>query len=77
MKEMNDLIGELLKEKILAKGFNYSTFAEKVGFKQSYISKIINGDVKRLPVETLQRLVEPLEMTVIGFLQEVEKKRRI
>ena len=75
MKNLNMMIGELLKERILAKGYNYSTFAERVGFKQSYISKIINGDVKRLPIETLERLVEPLEMSVVGFLQEVEKKK--
>ena len=73
--DINKLVGETLKKKILAKGFNYSTFAEKVGIGQSYVSKIINGESKNLPLATLERLVVPLEISVADFLQDVEKKK--
>ena len=74
--KLSQLIGQTLGEKIVEKGFNYSTYAVKVGFSQGYVSKIINGDAKKVAIETLEKLVIPLEMTVNQFLEEAEALRR-
>lgn len=70
-----ELIGQTLREKITEQGYNYSTYAEKVGFTQGYISQIVNGNAKKLPIETLEKLVIALEMTISDFWAEVEKKK--
>lgn len=74
---ISELIGDVLNEQIIAKGLNYSTFASQAGVTQGYISKIINGEVKSIKLETLEKLVEPLSLTVVEFLNECEKKKNL
>ena len=51
-----------------------TVYAEKAGVTQGYISQVVNGDIKGVKLETLEKLVTPLEITVSDFLKEVEKK---
>ena len=69
------MIGDLLKEKIQEKGINYVQFAEEAEVTHGYISKVINGNIKSIGIDTLEKLVRPLNMSVTEFLQEVEKKK--
>ena len=72
---LSNLVGQVLKEMISARGFTYTVYAEKAGVTQGYISQVVNGDIKGVKLETLEKLVKPLEITVSDFLREVEKKR--
>ena len=74
---ISELIGDVLNEQISVKGLNYSTFANQAGVTQGYISKIINGEVKSIKLETLEKLVEPLNLSVVEFLNECEKKKTL
>ena len=69
------LVGQTLKEMIAEKGLSYTVYAEKAGVTQGYISQVVNGDIKGVKLETLEKLVTPLEITVSDFLKEVEKKK--
>lgn len=69
------LVGQTLKEMIAEKGLTYTVYAEKAGVTQGYISQVVNGDIKGVKLETLEKLVTPLEITVSDFLKEVEKKK--
>lgn len=69
------LAGQTLKEMIAEKGLTYTVYAEKAGVTQGYISQVVNGDIKGVKLETLEKLVTPLEITVSDFLKEVEKKK--
>ena len=72
---LSNLVGQVLKEMISARGLTYTVYAENAGVTQGYISQVVNGDVKGVKLETLEKLVKPLEITVSDFLREVEKKR--
>ena len=71
---LSNLVGQVLKEMISARGLTYTVYAEKAGVTQGYISQVVNGDIKGVKLETLEKLVKPLEITVSDFLREVEKK---
>ena len=73
---LSQLIGKILDEKITEKGMNYSKFAEEAGVSQGYVSKIVSGSVKGIQLDTLEKLVSPLGMTITQILEEVEKKKR-
>lgn len=72
---LSNMVGHLLKEMISARGLTYTVYAEKAGVTQGYISQVVNGDIKGVKLETLEKLVKPLEITVSDFLREVEKKK--
>lgn len=73
--ELHELIVDTLKEKIQTTGMKYKEFADKAGYQQSYISKIINGNVQKIGIDTLEKLLIPLEMTLTEFFAEVDKKK--
>ena len=72
---LSNLVGQVLKEMISERGLTYTVYAEKAGVTQGYISQVINGDINGVKLETLEKLVKPLEITVSDFLREVEKKK--
>lgn len=72
---LNQAIGEVFQEKITRLGLKFHEFAEKAGVSQSYISKLTNGKIKSIGIDTMQKLVAPLGCTIDEFLQEVEKKK--
>ena len=72
---LSGLVGQTLKEMIAAKDMTYTVYSEKAGVTQGYVSQVVNGDIKGVKLETLEKLVKPLEITVSDFLKEVEKKR--
>lgn len=72
---LSNMVGQVLKEMISARGLTYTVYAEKAGVTQGYISQVVNGDIKGVKLETLEKLVKPLEITVSDFLREVEKKK--
>ena len=74
---LSNLVGQVLKEMISARGLTYTVYAEKAGVTQGYISQVVNGDIKGVKLETLEKLVKPLEITVSDFLREVEKKKGV
>lgn len=73
--DLSELIGDVLREKMLELGLNNTTYAEKVGYRQSYISKVVNGKSTNIPVKTLERLVNALDMSQADFWAEIEKKK--
>lgn len=72
---LSGLVGQTLKEMISAKNMTYTVYAEKAGVTQGYVSQVVNGDIKGVKLETLEKLVKPLEITVSDLLKEVEKKK--
>ena len=72
---LSNLVGQVLKEMISERGLTYTVYAEKAGVTQGYISQVVNGDINGVKLETLEKLVKPLEITVSDFLREVEKKK--
>ena len=74
-KSISEAIGEVLRDKILQKGFNFMSFAELAGVTHGYVSKVVNGNIKSIGVGTLEKMMIPLEMNVSEFMMEVEKKK--
>lgn len=72
--DIHELIIATLKEKIDEKGLKYKELAEMAGYQQSYISKIINGNVQKIGIDTLGKLLLALDMSLSTFFLEVEKK---
>lgn len=73
---LNTIIGDLLREKMDKQGYSTITLAQASGYSQSYISKLLNGDIKKVSIDILEKVLKPLGLTVIQFLQEVEKKKQ-
>lgn len=76
MTEISRLIGQVLKDKIQEKGLNYYQFAEEAQVTHGYVSKVVNGNIKSIGIDTLEKLVRPFDISVIDFLNDVEKKKK-
>ena len=72
---MNKIIGDLLRERMEENGFNTITLANASGYSQSYISKLLNGGVKKISYDILDKVLSPMQLTVSDFFMEIEKKK--
>lgn len=72
--DIHELIVDTLKDKISEKGLKNKELAEKAGYRQSYISKILNGNVQKIGIDTLNKLLNALDIPLSAFFGDVEKK---
>lgn len=69
-------IGEIVKERRIAKKLNQTELAEKAGIKQATISRLESGTNDNITIENLRSIAAALGCSVVDLLPEADKKRR-
>ena len=65
--------GALVQRLRLERGFSQEAFAQTCGLERAHVGKIERGEVN-VTVATTLKLVEGLDLTLVGFFSELEKE---
>lgn len=66
-------MGSFIKEKCKEKGLTQKEFGDFIGVSQPQVSKIYNGDVKRLTIDVANKIRDCLEISLDEIFGEVSK----
>lgn len=67
-------VGQLIKERRIAKGMTQGELAEKVGVKDSAIAKWENGRVSEIKRSNLKKLADALDISPTQLFGDIEKR---
>ncbi len=69
-------IGEIVKERRIAKKLNQTELAEKAGIKQATISRLESGTNDNITIENLRSIAAALSCSVVDLLPDTDKKKK-
>lgn len=72
-KALAEDIGALVRQLRVAAGMSQEEFADRCGVHRTYIGSIERGE-KAITLETAQKLVEALNISLSQFFQKLEEK---
>ena len=67
-------VGQLIKDRRLAKGMTQEELADLVGVKKSAVAKWENGRVSEIKRSNLKMLADALEVSPVQLLGDIEKR---
>ncbi len=67
-------VGQMIKERRLAKGMTQEELADLVGVKKSAVAKWENGRVSEIKRSNLKKLADALEVSPVQLLGDIEKR---
>lgn len=67
-------VGQLIKDRRLAKGMTQEELADLVGVKKSAVAKWENGRVSEIKRSNLKKLADALEVSPVQLLGDIEKR---
>ena len=67
-------VGQLIKERRLAKNMTQEALAELVGVKKSAVAKWENGRVSEIKRSNLKKLADALDLSPTQFFGDIEKR---
>ncbi|MCD9188500.1 MAG: helix-turn-helix domain-containing protein [Pyrinomonadaceae bacterium] len=74
-KPLAENIGALIRELRVAAGRSQEAFADQCGIHRTYIGSIERGE-KAITIETAQKIVESLNISLAQFFQKLEEKSK-
>lgn len=66
-------VGQLIKDRRLAKGMTQEELADRVGVKKSAVAKWENGRVSEIKRSNLKMLADALEVSPVQLLGDIER----
>lgn len=72
-KPLAENVGALVRELRAATGMSQEAFADQCGVHRTYIGSIERGE-KAITLETAQKIVEALNISLSQFFQKLEEK---
>lgn len=74
-KPLAENVGALVRELRMATGMSQEAFADQCGVHRTYIGSIERGE-KAITLETAQKIVESLNISLSQFFQKLEEKSK-
>lgn len=74
-KPLAENIGALVRELRVAAGLSQEAFADQCGVHRTYIGSIERGE-KAITLETAQKIVKALNISLSQFFQKLEEKSK-